>query len=68
MTPLYLTGRLRNPSGKPMTWAGIVRHMKIVCGVSVPGPYDRKSKIIARYDNTAFLDKMRKALIEKSQR
>lgn len=68
MIPLHVSGKLLKPTGEPMTWAGVVKHIELVCGVTVPDLYDRKAKILNRYKNTAFLDKMRQVVVEAAQR
>jgi hypothetical protein len=68
MIPLHVAGKLSKPSGEPMTWAGVVKHIEVVYGVTVTDLYDRKTTILSRYKNTAFIDEMRRVLIEESQK
>ena len=66
--PPFLAGKFQTRSGEPLTWAGIVKLIETIFGISVPDLYDRKTKLLNRYKNTAFIDKMKRVLIEESQK
>jgi len=63
--PPWAAGRLSKPSGQPMNYAEAVRFIEIVYGITITDLYDRKTKILSRYKATAFIDEMRRVLLEE---
>jgi hypothetical protein len=61
-------GILQHPNGMPMTYEESVEFLENTYGVTVPNLCDRRAKALARQDNTAFTDKMRKVLQLESEK
>jgi hypothetical protein len=66
--PPWAAGKLSKPSGKPMNYAEAVKFIETVYGITITDLYDRKTKILCRYKNTAFIDEMRRVLLEEAKK
>lgn len=66
--PPWAAGRLSNPSGKPMNYAEAVRFIETVYGITIADLYDRKTRILNRCKITAFIDEMRRVLLEEAKK
>jgi len=63
-----VSGKLLKPSGEPMSYADVVEFIENVFGVTIPGAYDRKTKILSRQKNTTFQDEMRQVFLEEAKK
>ena len=69
LIPLQMDGKLSKPSGEVMSYTDLVKLIELVCGITIPAPYDRKTKLFSRMKNpTPFIDKMRQIFREGSKK
>ncbi len=62
--PLQISGKMLMPSGKPMTYADLIRYLESSYGITIAGERDRKSEVINRSRPTVFIEKMLEVLKE----
>jgi hypothetical protein len=62
--PLQISGKLLLPSGKPMSYAALIRFLERSYGITIADERDRKSDIVNRVKPTVFIEKMLNVLKE----
>jgi hypothetical protein len=56
--PLQISGKLLLPSGRPMSYAALIRFLESSYGITITDERDKKSDVVNRGKPTIFIEKM----------
>ena len=62
--PLQISGKMLLPSGKPMSYAALIRYLESSYGITIPDERKRKAEVVNRTKATVFIEKMLNVLKE----
>jgi hypothetical protein len=66
--PLQISGKMLMPSGKPMTYADLIRYLEASYGITISDERKRKAEVVNRSKATVFIEKMLNVLKESIEK